>query len=119
MRWHVLRLLTAEILQFLGFALGELNDLLGEIGQLSDVNTETLVAHARLDLVQERDVIFLPPLGLHVDVSVAIHTPRCDFSADVEVVDVRKVLVEYRELVKVRCEEAETPDLGCDVPAQY
>lgn len=69
------------------------------------MDTKALVAHAGLDLVQQRHVLLLAQpvvLGRHV-------------RDDVQVLHVCDLLVERRELVEVRREEAEGVDLGGDV----
>jgi len=71
-----------------------LHDLLGKVGELGDVDTEALVAHAGQDLVQERDVATGERVGVGLDVRL-----------DVQVLDVRDLVRERRELVEVGREE--------------
>ena len=71
-----------------------LHNLLGKVGELGDVDTKALVAHAGQDLVQERDVAAGERVGVGLDVRL-----------DVQVLDVRDLVRERRELVEVGREE--------------
>jgi len=72
-----------------------LDDVFRKVCRLGDVDTEALVQHAGLDLVQKRDIPVL----------------RCFFLSDVcddmQILHVKNLLVERCELVKVRCKETE------------
>ena len=84
-----------------------LDDVLREVRQLRNVDSKTLITHTRLNLIQERDVPF------------ALERVRSgDMRDDVQVLHVRNLLVERRQLVEVRREEAERVKLGCDFPAR-
>ncbi len=71
------------------------------------MDPKALVRYPGLDLVQERN---LPPVVLVRHLRHVRH--------DVQILDVRDLLVQRRELVKVRREEAEGVDLGSDLSGE-
>jgi hypothetical protein len=70
------------------------------------VDSEALVTHARLDLVQKRHVLLS---------RATILRGRRDMRNDMKVLYVRELLVERCELMEVRREEAKSVQLGGNV----
>ena len=68
------------------------------------MDTETLIANAFLDLVQQGD-------------STALFAIFGYVRYHMKVLDMSKALFESSELVKMRCKQAETANIGSDVSA--
>lgn len=81
-----------------------LDDLLREIRQLSNMNSETLIANSLHNLIQERNL--LPRNRIRL---------RLDMRHDMIVLDVRDLLDESRQFVEMSCEETVGSNLGRDV----
>ncbi len=65
------------------------------------------ICHTRLDFVQQSDISFLLE-GIR----------RRDVRNDVQVLDMRNLLVKSSKLVEMRCKETECMDFGGNVSAQ-
>jgi len=107
-------------LELVRLALRQLDDVFRRVCQLDDVDTEAPVRDAwhpgagmqvwqragrvrtGLDLVKERDILFLRSFFLS------------DVCEDMQILHVANLLVEY-EPVKVRCKETQRPDVRSDV----
>lgn len=83
-----------------------LDHLVRKVGQLSDVDTERLIADAGQDFVQQRDVF----AGERVRI-------RLDMRNDVEVLDVRNLLRQRGEFVEMGREQDRGPRDRRKVPA--
>ena len=80
---------------------------LGEVRQLSNVDTETLIAYTWLDLVQQGDIAIAAAfLGVR------------NVRDDMKVFDMIYFLVQCGQLVEVGREHAERMYLGCDMPEE-
>lgn len=75
-----------------------LDHLVRKVGELSDVDTERLIANARQDFVQQRDVLASQRVRVRLDVR-----------DDVEVLDVRNLLRQRSELMKMCREQDRGP----------
>lgn len=78
--------------------LTDLDHLVGKVGELSDVDTERLIANAWQDFVQQRDVLACQRIRVRLDVR-----------NDVEVLDVRNLLRQRSELMEMCREQDRGP----------
>ena len=82
-----------------------LDHAFGEVRQLRDMDTDTLVAHARFHLVEQGDIAI-----------AAAFLRVGDVGDHMEVLDMRNLLIEGGQLMEVRCKQAESVDLRRNMP---